>query len=125
MPRRPLVSDRLPAPLAPYSTAVLGSAEMWLSGQLGLVPGTAELAGPTATDQLTQIFANLDDILAEAGKDHGDVLRVTLYLADMGDFDAVNGVYAEYFAAPYPARTAIAVAALPMDARIEADVVVG
>lgn len=125
MTRRPLETDNLPAPLAPYSTAIIGHAELWISGQLGLDPATGQLVGDTAAEQLNQVFANLDAILTEAGKGRDDVIRVTLYLTDIAEFGAVNEVYAAYFAQPYPARTALQVAALPADGRIEADVIVG
>ncbi|SFO55901.1 endoribonuclease L-PSP [Actinomadura madurae] len=125
MARTPLVTERLPAPVLPYSTAVSGAARLWLSGIVGNRPGTPDLAGETAADQLVQVLANLDAVLAGAGKSEADVLKVTLYLTDMSEFAAVNDVYAQYFTKPYPARTAIAVAALPIGARIEADVVVG
>lgn len=125
MTRQPLVTERLPLGRGPFSTAILGTASMWISGQVGLSPGTASLAGESAGEQLTQIFANLDLILSEAGKSRDDILKVTLYLTDMADYAEVNDVYTSQLSSPFPARTAIAVAALPIGARVEADVIVG
>jgi 2-iminobutanoate/2-iminopropanoate deaminase len=124
MPRTPLETSRLPQSPLPYSIAVAGGPQLWLSGIVGIRPGSYELAGETAADQLRQVFVNLDAVLTEAGRTHDDILKVTLYLTDMGEFEAVNQVYGAYFNEPYPARTAIGVKELPIGARVEADVVV-
>ena len=111
--------------IAPFSAAVSGEPTLFISGQVGLHPGTGELSGDDAAGQLRQALSNLGEVLRAAGKSEADVLRIGLYLTDMADFAAVNEVYADFFSTPYPARTAIAVAALPLGARVEVDAVVG
>ena len=117
--------DPTPTPGVPYSRAVHGTPVLQVSGQLGLDPATGALVAGSAADQLRQALANLDRVLADAGKTEADVLKVGLYLTDMADFAAVNEVYAEHFSTPYPARTAICVVALPRGAVVEVDAVVG
>lgn len=111
--------------IAPFSAAVSGAPTLFISGQVGLHPETGELTGGDTAGQLGQALSNLRDVLHAAGKTEADVLRIGLYLTDMADFAAVNAVYQGFFSAPYPARTAIAVAALPLGARVEVDAVVG
>jgi 2-iminobutanoate/2-iminopropanoate deaminase len=125
MPRA-IVTDAEPAAsIAPFSAAVSGAPALFLSGQVGLDPDTGELNGGDAAGQLRQALTNLGEVLQAAGKTEADVVRVGLYLTDMADFAAVNEVYADFFSRPYPARTAIAVAALPLGALVEVDAVVG
>jgi 2-iminobutanoate/2-iminopropanoate deaminase len=111
--------------IAPFSTAVSGAPTLFISGQVGLHPDTGQLSGDDAAGQLRQALSNLGHVLHVAGKTEADVLRVGLYLTDMADFAAVNEVYEDFFSAPYPARTAIAVAGLPLGALVEIDAFVG
>lgn len=111
--------------IAPFSTAVNGTPTLFISGQVGLNPDTGELTGDDAAGQLRQALSNLGGVLQAAGKSEADVLRIGLYLTDMADFAAVNAVYEDFFSAPYPARTAIGVAALPLGALVEVDAFVG
>jgi 2-iminobutanoate/2-iminopropanoate deaminase len=104
---------------------VAGTPTLFVSGQVGQDPETDRLAGDDAATQARQALTNLQAVLRTAGKTEADVIRVGVYLADMADYAAVNAVYAEFFSAPYPARTAIAVAALPLGALVEVDAVVG
>jgi 2-iminobutanoate/2-iminopropanoate deaminase len=104
---------------------VTGTPTVFVSGQIGQDPETDELAAGDAAAQARQALTNLHAVLVAAGKTEADVIRVGVYLADMADYAAVNAVYAEFFSAPYPARTAIAVAALPLGALVEVDAVVG
>lgn len=125
MARRPADIPRsTPAP-GPFSAAVEGTPVFFLSGQVGEDPETGALVDGGAAAQARQALTNVLAVLAAIGKSEADVLRVGMYLTDMGDFQAVNAVYTEFFSAPYPARTAIGVAALPLGALVEADVVVG
>jgi 2-iminobutanoate/2-iminopropanoate deaminase len=124
MPRDIVTSDTIATPAGPFSAAVRGQGTLYLSGQVGQDPATGGLVDGGVAEQARQVFRNVEAILQAAGKTLDDVLRVGLYLATMEDFAAVNAVYAETFAAPYPARTCIAVLALPLGARVEADVVV-
>jgi 2-iminobutanoate/2-iminopropanoate deaminase len=124
MPRNAITSDQLPAPAGPLSLAVYGSDLLFLSGQVAQEPATGKLITGDAARQTDQILRNLATALVAAGKDLGDVVRVGVYLADMADFAAMNEEYGRHFTEPYPARTTIGVAALPLGAAVEMDVVV-
>jgi 2-iminobutanoate/2-iminopropanoate deaminase len=124
MPRQAVPNTRDEAPPGPFSPAVTGSPTLFISGQVGQDPETDKLADDAAA-QARQALTNLQAVLSAAGKTEADVIRVGVYLSDMADYAAVNAVYAEFFSSPYPARTAIAVAALPLGALVEVDAVVG
>jgi 2-iminobutanoate/2-iminopropanoate deaminase len=125
MTRDAISSDKLPAANLPFSLGVRGGGLLFLSGQVAQDPATGELIDGDVRSQAHQILRNIATALEAAGKGLGDVLRVGVYLADMSDFAAMNEAYREHFAEPYPARTAIGVAALPLGAAVEMDVVVG
>lgn len=125
MTRDAITSDKLPAAVGPFSLGVRGGGLLFLSGQVAQDPATGELIDGDVRSQAHQILRNIATALEAAGKDLGDVLRVGVYLTDMSDFAGMNEAYREHFAEPYPARTAIGVAALPLGAAIEMDVVVG
>jgi 2-iminobutanoate/2-iminopropanoate deaminase len=125
MTRDATTSDKLPVPVGPFSLAVRGGGLLFLSGQVAQDPATGKLIDGDAARQTDQILRNLAIALKAVGKDLGDVLRVGVYLVDMSDFAAMNAVYGRYFTEPYPARTAVGVAALPLGAAVEMDVVVG
>lgn len=112
-------SDRAPAPIGPYSQAVLAGNELFCSGQIALDPQSGELAGSDAASQAEQALSNLGAVLEAGGMSYADVVKTTIFLVDMNDFAAVNDVYAKYFDAAKPARSTIAVAALPKGARVE------
>lgn len=124
MSRDIVTSETIATPVGPFSAAVKGTGTLYLSGQVGQDPDTGALVEGDVAEQARQAFRNIEAILNAAGKTLDDVLRVGLYLATMDDFATVNTVYAETFTAPYPARTCIAVQAMPLGARVEADVVV-
>ena len=117
-------SEKLAPPVGPFSQAVRSENSIFLSGQVGQDPVTGRLASGGVEAQARQIFSNLAAVLEAAGKSFEDVVRVGVFLTDMQDFAAVNAIYAEYFEPPFPARTTIAVAALPLGAAIEIDLVV-
>ena len=96
---------------------------MFSAGQIGLIPETGEFAGEDVETQAVQVLQNLAAILEEAGLSFSDVVKTTMYLANMDDFSLVNAIYASYFTQPYPARSTVAAAGLPKGARIEIDVV--
>jgi 2-iminobutanoate/2-iminopropanoate deaminase len=125
MTRDAISTDKLPAANLPFSLGVRGGGLLFLSGQVAQDPATGELIDGDVRSQAHQILRNIATALEAAGKDLGDVLRVGVYLTDMSDFAAMNEAYREHFAEPYPARTAIGVAALPLGAAVEMDVVVG
>ena len=123
MTKSTIASNALAPPVGPFSPAVRADTVTYFSGQIAL-DKTGKLVGGDAARQTEQIFANIGALLDAAGKSFADVLRVGVYLTDMKDFAAMNGVYAKHFAAPFPARTTIGVASLPLGASVEIDCVV-
>jgi 2-iminobutanoate/2-iminopropanoate deaminase len=116
-------TDGAPAPIGPYSQAVLSGGELFCSGQIALDPATGELTGADAAAQSEQVLKNLGAVLRAANLDYANVVKTTIFLVDMNDFAAVNDVYAKYFDAAKPARSTVAVAALPRGARVEIDAI--
>ena len=123
MPRQPIHSDRAPAAIGPYSQAVRAGATVFLSGQTPIDPSTGALVEGDISVQARRAFDNLRAVCEAAGGSFDDVVRIGLYLTDLGQFAAVNTVMAEYFSAPYPARSTIEVPALPKGADFEVDAV--
>ena len=124
MPREPVATERAPAAIGPYSQAVRAGGSVYLSGQIPLDPATGELVAGDIGMQARRVFDNLRAVCEAAGASLDDVVRVGIYLMDLGDFAAVNAVMADYFAAPYPARSTIQVSGQPRGARIEVDAIV-
>ena len=124
MPREPVATERAPAAIGPYSQAVRAGGSVYLSGQIPLDPATGELVAGDIAMQARRVFDNLRAVCEAAGASLDDVVRVGIYLMDLGDFAAVNAVMAGYFQAPYPARSTIQVSGLPRGARIEVDAIV-
>jgi 2-iminobutanoate/2-iminopropanoate deaminase len=120
---RQIQSPDAPAPVGPYSQAVVHGALAYLSGQVPLDPATGKLVGNTIEEQTRRVLANLAAVLAAAGSGWNRVLRVTVYLADISDFAAFNRVYADTLGGARPARSTFQVAALPFGARIEIDAI--
>lgn len=118
MTRKAIVTPDAPSALGTYSQAIRTGDTVYLSGQIPLVPETMELVSGTR-EQIHQVFRNLRAVARAAGGDFGDVVKLDIYLTDLGDFALVNEVMAEYFDEPYPARAAVGVASLPRDARVE------
>ena len=112
-------TSNAPAAIGPYSQAIKAGNTIYVSGQLPIDPATGAFAGDGITEQTRQSLTNLKSILNAAGADMCDVVKTTVYLANIGDFAAMNEVYAEFFAAPYPARAAFEVACLPKNALVE------
>ena len=123
MPRDVYTSERIAPPVGPFSPAVRAGELLYLSGQVAQEPSTGELVAGGVDAQAAQIFRNVAAVLEAAGRGFDDVVRVGVYLRDMADFKAMNAVYERQFARPYPARTVIGVASLPLGAAIEIDVV--
>ncbi len=120
--RRIISTDRAPPAIGPYSHAVIGGGLVYTSGQVGAVLGTGDLADGVAA-QAEQALRNLEAVLAAAGTDIGRVLKSTIFLADMADFAAVNEAYARHVGTAHPARSTVAVAALPKGARVEIEMI--
>jgi 2-iminobutanoate/2-iminopropanoate deaminase len=123
MKRKVFTTDKVAAPVGPFSPAATGGGAIYLSGQTAQDPSTGRLLPGDVTLQTEQIFRNLAAVLASAGKTFDDVVKVSVFLTDMKDFGAMNAVYGRYFAPPYPARTTVGVAALPLGASVEIDLV--
>jgi reactive intermediate/imine deaminase len=123
MPRTPIQTDRAPAAIGPYSQAVRHGNTVWLSGQIPLDPATGQLVSGDIATEARQVFANLRAVCAAAGGSLDGVVRVGIYLTDLGDFAAVNAEMAAAFAEPFPARSTIQVSALPRGARVEVDAI--
>lgn len=117
-------SDRLSPPVGPFSPAVRAGGFLFFSGQVGQDPATGALAEGGVEAEARQLFRNLAALLEAAGKGFGDVVKANVYLTDIGDFAAINAIYAEAFDAPFPARTTVAVAALPLGAAVEIELLV-
>lgn len=118
-----LSTTAAPAAIGPYSQAIMAGDTVYVSGQLPINPSTGEFAEGGIKEQARQSLNNIKNILAEAGMTMQQVVKVTVLMTDMSDFAAVNEVYAEFFSAPYPARSAFAVAALPKGGTIEIEAV--
>jgi reactive intermediate/imine deaminase len=112
-----------PAAIGPYSQAVRVGDTVYFSGQVGLDPNSGLLAEGDTAAQARRAFENLKAVCEAAGGSFDHIVRVGLYVTDMGDFAAVNAVMADYFRAPYPARSTIEVAGLPRGARFEVDAI--
>ena len=121
--REPITSDAAPKAIGPYSQAVKCGETVYLSGQIPLDPSTMEMVGGDIAAQTRQVFENLKAVCEAAGASLSHVARVGIYLTDLSNFAAVNSVMAEYFTAPYPARSTIGVASLPRGAQVEVDAV--
>ena len=123
MRREIITTDRIAPSVGPFSAAVRAGDLLFLSGQVALDPASGKLVAGDIGAQTEQIFANISAVLEAAGKSFDDVMKTTVYLADMKDFAAMNTVYARYFHTPYPARTTIQAAGLPLGAAVEIEVV--
>ena len=117
MSKTAIVTDKAPKALGPYSAGVVSNGSINVSGQLGIDPATGKLAGDDI--QTRQSLTNLKNILEAAGASMADVVETTVLLADINEFGAMNEIYAEFFEAPYPARAAFQVAALPGGGKVE------
>ena len=115
-----IATANAPAAIGPYSQGIKAEGvSINVSGQLGLVPATGEFAGDDIQSQTRQSLTNIKNILAEAGATMADVVETTVLLTDIAEFGAMNEVYAEFFEAPYPARAAFQVVALPKGGKVE------
>lgn len=123
MSRTPINTDQAPAAIGPYSQAVKAGQTVFLSGQIPLDPATGAIVDGDVADQARRSFDNLKAVCEAAGGSLDQVVRLGLYLTDLGEFAKVNEVMAEYFQAPYPARSTIEVSGLPKGAAFEVDAI--
>jgi 2-iminobutanoate/2-iminopropanoate deaminase len=123
MSLKPISSNDAPPAIGPYSQAIRVQDFVFLSGQIGLDPKTGELVPGGVGAQAEQVMKNLGAVLAAAGCGFGDVVRTTIYLVDLTDFQHVNSIYAKAFTQTFPARATVQVAALPRGALVEIDAI--
>src|SRR5213078_2106823 len=123
MSKTAITSPELAPPVGPFSQAVDAGGFIYFSGQVGQDPTTGRLVAGGIAAETERVLRNLSAVLKAAGRSFDDVVRAGVYLANMNDFVAMNGIYAKHFSQPFPARTTIAVAALPLGACVEIDLV--
>lgn len=119
MKTTPVITPDAPAPIGPYSQAVIANGMLFISGQIAIDPATGEMLGPDLALQAEQVMRNLLAILAAAGTGFAHVAKTTIFLAPGMDFATVNGVYNRYFVGNYPARETVWVTELPKKALVE------
>lgn len=124
MQKEVIQTDAAPAAIGPYSQAIRAGNLVFCSGQIGLDPDTGELVEGGIEAQTRRVFDNLAAVAKAAGTTLGDAVKLNISLADLGDYATVNETMAEVFEAPYPARAAVGVAALPKGARIEVEAII-
>jgi len=122
MPKQIIHTEQAPKAIGTYSQAVRCGATVYLAGQIGLDPATMEVVAGVGP-QIHRVFQNLQAVARAAGGDLKDVVKLTVYLTDLANFALVNETMANYFQAPYPARAAVGVAALPRGAQVEVDAI--
>jgi reactive intermediate/imine deaminase len=121
--RQAIKTTAAPAAIGTYSQAIRAGSTVYLSGQIPLDPATMEVVSESVEAQIRQVFDNLSAVAQAAGGSLADVVKLTVYLTDLGNFAAVNEIMATYFSEPYPARAAIGIAALPRAAAVEIDAI--
>ena len=121
--REVVSSPGAPAAIGPYSAGVRAGNLLFLSGSIPLDPATGQVVPGDIAAQATRAMENIKALLTAAGADFANVVKTTVFLADMNEFAAMNEVYAKYFVAPFPARSTVQVARLPRDVRVEIEVV--
>ena len=121
--REAVSSPSAPKAIGPYSQAIRAGSLLFVSGQIPIDPATGDLVQGDIARQTHRVFANLKAILEAAGATFDNVVRTTVYLADMNDFAKVNEIYATYFSSPAPARATVQAARLPRDSRVEIDLI--
>ena len=124
MQRNPIHSDKAPAAVGPYSQAIATDTLLFTSGMIPIDPQTGTIAEADIETHAHQVFRNLQTVAEAAGTELAKALKVTVFLTNMADFQRVNSVYTQYFQQPYPARSAIQVAALPLGAAIEVEAII-
>jgi len=124
MNKTAITSPELAPPVGPFSQAVKIDGFLYFSGQVGQDPTTGKLVAGGIAAETERVFQNLSAVLKAAGRSFDDVAQARVFLTNMSDYAAMNGIYAKYFSPPFPARTAIGVAALPLGACVEIDLVV-
>ncbi len=123
MPKQPISSSNAPKAIGPYSSALRAGQLLFISGQVPIDPATGAVVTGDIAAQTRRVLENIGALLAAGGLTYADLVRTTVFLADMNDFAAMNEVYRTYLTEPYPARSTVEAARLPRDARIEIDAI--
>ena len=119
MSKKIINTNNAPAPIGPYNQAVLAGNMLFISGQIALIPGTAELNNADIATETRQVMENLQAILSAASADFSHVVKTTIFLSDMSLFAEVNEIYGRFFESDYPARETVAVKGLPKNVQVE------
>ena len=121
--KKPISTNKAPAAIGPYSQAIQWGDVVFISGQVAFIPGSGELNNNTFEDEVNQVIDNLDAICKEAGGGLDNILKLSIFLTNLSNFDAVNSLMKERFSEPFPARSTIEVSRLPKDVNIEMDAI--
>ena len=121
--KKPISTNKAPAAIGPYSQAIQWGDVVFISGQVAFIPESGELNNNTFEDEVNQVIDNLDAICKEAGGGLDNILKLSIFLTDLSNFDAVNNLMKERFSEPFPARSTIEVSRLPKDVNIEMDAI--
>ena len=121
--KKPISTNKAPAAIGPYSQAIQWGDVVFISGQVAFLPGSGELNNNTFEDEVNQVIDNLDAICKEAGGGLDNILKLSIFLTDLSNFDTVNNLMKERFSEPFPARSTIEVSRLPKDVNIEMDAI--
>jgi 2-iminobutanoate/2-iminopropanoate deaminase len=121
--KKQVQTDKAPKAIGPYSQGIIANGFVYCSGQIPIDPATGELNTGTIEEQTRQVLKNVGAVLEAAGSSYDEVVKTTVFLQDMNDFAKMNGVYAEFFRAPNPARAAVQVARLPRDVKVEIEAI--
>ena len=121
--KKPISTNKAPAAIGPYSQAIQWGDVVFISGQVAFIPGSGELNNNTFEDEVNQVIDNLDAICKEAGGGLDNILKLSIFLTDLSNFDTVNNLMKERFSEPFPSRSTIEVSRLPKDVNIEMDAI--
>ena len=121
--KKPISTNKAPAAIGPYSQAIQWGDVVFISGQVAFIPGSGELNNNTFEDEVNQVIDNLDAICKKAGGGLDNILKLSIFLTDLSNFDAVNNLMKQRFSEPFPARSTIEVSRLPKDVNIEMDAI--
>ena len=121
--KKPISTNNAPAAIGPYSQAIQWGDVVFISGQVAFIPSTGELNNNTFESEVNQVIDNLDAICKEAGGSLNNILKLSIFLTDLSNFDAVNDLMKQRFSEPFPARSTIEVSRLPKDVNIEMDAI--
>jgi reactive intermediate/imine deaminase len=121
--KKPISTNKAPSAIGPYSQAIQWGDVVFISGQVAFIPSTGELNNNTFENEVNQVIDNLDAICKEAGGSLDHILKLSIFLTDLSNFDAVNNLMKERFSEPFPARSTIEVSRLPKDVNIEMDAI--